>query len=174
MNKSVYFLFFTIFLITGCASVEGLVTDADPGVWHIGYQKDFGMERGYIREFVPRGEKIDSWSRLITIQFLEKEKRSATNMANEHATEAQKQCPGTKYEMIDSDTYNAYYSLSFPSCKGQPAQSEISRFVQGNDGLHRLSYAVKNRQLTVSEKTEWMAYLRRAYVAKGDRNNKVR
>ena len=164
------------FLVSGCATtpLEGLVTKADPKQWQVGFQKDFGAGKGYIREFVPKGENIKSWSKLLSIEFIEDEKGSATNFANTLATKRQNQCPGTKYELMESDTYNAYYTFSFPGCMGHQSQSEISRVVQGNDGVHRLSYAVKGRELSANEKAEWLTFLRDAYLAKGDRNNKVR
>ena len=174
--KAVYSLIVPALLVSGCATtpLEGLVTKADPKQWQVGFQRDFGSGKGYIREFVPRGENIKAWSKLLSIEFMEGEKTSATNFINTFATMRQSQCPGTKYELIGSDTYNAYYTFSFPACMGHQAQSEIGRIVQGNDGVHRLSYAVKGRELLADEKAEWLAFLRDAYVAKGDRNNRVR
>jgi len=162
--------------VAGCVTtpMEGIVTTADPAKWQVGFQKDFGAGNGYIREFVPKGEKIESWSRLISIEFFEGEKASAKDFASSFAAKRQAQCPGTTFELIESDEYNAYYAFSFPSCMGQESQSEISRAIQGNDGLHRLSYAVKRRELSPAERAEWLTFLRDAYVAKGPHHDRVR
>ena len=176
-KQSTLFTFvFTAFLF-GCAVgpptlLERLVTSASTDQWQVGFQRDFGPGDGYIREFVPKGESINSWSKLLSIEFMEGVSSTPTQWTKNFAEKRITQCPNTDYSVIESDSHNIYYSFSFPACMGHEKQSEISRVIAGNDGLHRLSFSVKGRELTPEEKNVWLNFLRDAYVAKG--NAKVR
>lgn len=59
-------------LLFSCASmpVEGIVTDIDSAAWQVGFQRDYEGGHGYLREFVPRGESIQSWTELPSTEFM--------------------------------------------------------------------------------------------------------
>jgi len=75
---------------------------------------------------------------------------------------------------LESDTYNVYFTNTYPPCGGRESQAEISRYIQGSDGIHSLSYTVKDRELTPGEKEKWLTILRNSFVAKGEKHEKVR
>lgn len=165
-----------LLLLAACASVpvEAVISDMDATGWTIGYQRDAGPGRGYIREWVPKGEHIEKWSRLLSIEFREGERQSALTYATELGKLRQEQCPGTQWALIENDDYSAIYSVAFPPCAGHDAQVELTRLIMGNDGLHRFSYAEKGRAFDADTAAHWLGVLRKAYVAKGSPENRIR
>ena len=164
-----YPLTLVMLLIAGCVStpIEGIVTDIDTAGWKVGYQRDFGVGNGYIREFVPVGEDIDHWSRLLSVQFYEGNKTPVALYAKYFGETRQRQCPGTKFQILRTEEYSVSYYFEFPDCMGQKAQAEVTRLIQGNDGFHRISYAEKGTGLSSATRDKWLQKFERAYVTKG-------
>ena len=173
MNTRCYLLFLVALLVAGCEStpIEGIVTDIDSASWKIGYQRDFGIGNGTIREFVPTGEDIDHWTKLLSIEFYEGNRTPVALYAKYFGKTREEQCPGTKFEILKEERYSVSYYFEFPDCMGQDAQAEVTRLIQGNDGLHRISYAEKGTGLSSATREKWLAKFQSAYVAKG--NDKV-
>lgn len=86
--------------------------------------------------------------------------------AREFADVRQAQCPGTRFSIIESEEYSVPYSFVFPACVGHEQQVEVTRLLQGNDGIHRISYARKGSVLDPAIQEYWIARLRTAYVVK--------
>jgi hypothetical protein len=163
-------------LITACASIplEGLHTEIDPDSWVVGFQKDFGAGNGYIREFVPKGESINNWSQLVSIEFIEDENLTLNDYVASFQQKRQVQCPGTRFEILKKEEYTITYQVSFPDCMGHEMQSEITRIYAGMDGLHRLSYAEKTAALSESTVNKWLSEFNRSYIVKGPNKERVR
>ena len=51
-------------------------------------------------------------------------------------------------------------------CKKNATQTEIARFIKGNDGLHRVSYTEKTENIDPIERKKWLASLENAYIKK--------
>lgn len=170
------FLVLTALFITACVSVplEALHTKIDPDSWEVGFQKDFGAGKGYIREFVPKGESINNWSRLVSIEFLEDETRTLDEYVVAFQQMRQAQCPGTEFEILGQEEYSITYQVSFPACMGHEMQSEITRIYAGLDGLHRLSYAEKTAELTETTVNKWLFEFSQSYIVKGPNKERVR
>ena len=173
MKKIIVFLFFIS--VAACASIpiENLHTEIKTDDWIIGFEKDFGMGKGYIREFVPKGESVFEWSQLISIEFIEGEKGRPLAYINAFQIQRKEQCLGTNFEVIDEDQYSVTYLFNFPECQGQNAQSEISKLYKGNDGLHRLSYTEKSLLLTESVKDRWLSEFSKSYITKGSNKEAI-
>jgi hypothetical protein len=163
------FVYLTFLSLIACASVpiENLHTEIKTDNWVVGFEKDFGPGKGYIREFVPKGESIFEWSRLISVEFIEGESKSPTAYITAFQLKRKEQCPGTIFEVISQNQYFVTYLFNFPACMKHDAQSEISRLYKGNDGLHRLSYTEKSLFLSESEKKRWLSEFEKSYIVKG-------
>gem|GEM_PF-4407984 len=107
------------------------------------FERDFGPEQGYIREFIPEGESVYNWSKMITIEFFENEERAAREYVEEFKATRERQCPGSEFQILSEEEYTVTYRYNFPECQGHMEQSGISRMYEGNDGLHHLSCAEK-------------------------------
>ena len=167
MKKVFVFLF--LLPLVSCVSVpiESLHTEIKTDNWVVGFEKDFGPGKGYIREFVPKGESIFEWSRLISVEFIEGEVKSPMAYITAFELMRQAQCPGTSFEVINQSQYFVTYLFNFPECMKHDAQSEISRLYKGNDGLHRLSYTEKSLSLSESVKAHWLSEFENSYIVKG-------
>jgi len=170
------FTYFVFLALSACASVpvEGLVTDLNLPGWKVGYQRDFGAGLGYIREFVPAGETIDDWSKLVSIEFVEGERRTPLEFIHAFHEERKKLCPATKFQVLETDRYSVTYLFNFPDCEEHEMQSELSRIYAGNDGLHRLSYAEKSEELPESTIKQWLSEFDSSYIAKGSEKTPIR
>jgi hypothetical protein len=179
--RVIYFLMSAVLLMSGCAAtpawdLEHLVVakEVELSTWKLLNYENFKNNGGFVRYFVPPGQKeLRSWSKLITVGFVSGNE-TVKNYAAADENRMKARCSGTKHQMIESDTYNVYYANTYPQCEGREPQSEISRLIQGNDGIHRLSYTVKGRELTSDEKEKWLTILRNSFIAKGEKHERVR
>lgn len=163
-------------ILASCSStpLEAVVSDVELPGWKLGFQKDRGEGKGTISEWVPAGESIKHWTKLVSIEFLEGEMTQATQYAQQFRDLRSGQCPGTQWEQLKDDKYSVIYKFSFPGCAGQDAQVELTRLINGNEGLHRFSYAKKGTIFNVDEQERWIKVLEQAYVAKGSPENRIR
>ncbi len=175
MNQRIILLSI-ISLLSACQStpIEAVYTEVDPNPWTIGYQKDFGAGKGYIREWVAKGENINSWTKLFSIEFLENEKTPIHQYSDDFLKQRQVQCPGTTFNIIKQTEFSRTYLVNFPSCVGHEMQSEITRLFQGNDGLHRLSYSEKSSRLSEHTIKKWNQEFRNSYVVRGPNKIPIR
>lgn len=180
--KAVYFLIGAVLLSFGCAHTstpmaEHLIVAKASGLhtWQLLSYENFKNDGGFARYYVPPGkENLKSWSELITVGFLNGNQISIQQYVEAEKNRFNVQCPGTRHRVIESDAYSVYHTYTMPSCGGRDSQSEIGRLIQGNEGLHRLSYTVKGRELTSGEMEKWLTILRNSIIAKGDQHEKVR
>lgn len=180
--RIVYFLMSLVLLLPGCAStpnweLEHLVVAEASGLntWQLLRYDNFKNNGGFARYYVPPGEKeLKSWSQLITVGFLSGNKITIKEYLQADENRMKVRCPGTRHQVIESDAYNVYFTNTYPPCGGRESQAEISRFIQGNDGIHSVSYTVRGRELTSGEKEKWLTILRNSFIAKGEKHEKVR
>lgn len=171
-----------VLLSFGCAHAptpmgEHLIVSESSGMhaWQLLSYKNYKNNEGYVRYYVPPGkENLKSPSEQIAINFFSGNTISIKQYEEADNNRLKVQCPGTRHQVIESDTYNVYYTNSYPPCGGQKSQSEISRLIQGNEGMYHLSYTVIGRGLTSAEKEKWLKILRDSFIAKGDQHEKVR
>jgi hypothetical protein len=179
MNASKLIITISLILfISSCAlfqvkSEAIVVPNADASMWDIGFQKDYGIGNGYIREWVPKGENINSWSQLLSVEFIEGVKKSPFDFAAELAAQKTVQCPGTEWSEIKRDQNTIYYKFTFPDCAGHKAQVEITRLFRGNDGLHRLSYAQKGAKMDTAREQYFLYQFDNSFVVKGSPENRL-
>ena len=168
----VFLIFVTEYALSQTTKLEAIVAKKAPS-WNIAYQKDFGVGRGTIREFLPKGEKIRKWKHLATIQFIEGESLSPKEFMETLKVKMTKRCKETKWNIINETKYTITYEWSIQSCKKNKDQHEIARILQGNDGLHRIAYTEKKNEMDINNKKFWLSVFHDAYVAKGSPDNPV-
>jgi len=169
-------ILFGVLSIAGCAStpLEAIATEQKLAGWKVGSQQDLGRGRGTIVELIPVSESIDKWQQLGTIQFLEGENRTPQVLMEALEASMKTRCPtSTDWQVISEEPHSVIYEWRIHSCTGQDNQTEISRILQGNDGLHRIAYTEKGDTMTPKNREYWMEVLRKAYVAKGDANHPI-
>lgn len=134
--------------------------------WQLGFQRDRGPRQGTITEFVPRGEHIDHWSKLLSIEFVETVKIPFDKYVQLFSTQRTLQCPGTTFKILNQTSTSSIYMVEFPTCMGHEQQAELTKVFQGNDGIHRISYAEKAKSLSPETVSHWLSLFETAYVEK--------
>lgn len=151
----------------------------DPSSLEVGHAADAAGET--IVEYVPVGEKIESWRHLVTIQFLEGERRTpeALVAALEQWTRGH---GGTlEWNVLERDANSVLYEWRLLDCPKADAtgldpyadQCEISRVLRGNDGLHRVAYTERTRAMDADSRAKFLEAFRKAYVVKGPERERV-
>ncbi len=168
----VFLIFITEYALAQTNKLEAIVAKKAPS-WNVAFQKDFGVGRGTIREFLPKREKIKKWKHLATIQFIEGESLSPIEFMQTLKVKMTKRCKDTKWNIINETKYTITYEWSIDSCKKNKDQHEIARILQGNDGLHRIAYTEKKSEMDMNNKKIWLSVIYDAYVAKGSPDNPV-
>lgn len=153
-------------LLGGCATaLESVYVPADSSGWKFGSGSD---RRGQtIAEYVPSNESINSWTKLLTIQFLEGERRTPTAVMEDLKTRMKARCPDSYWGVIAQDSSSTLYEWKITNCSANPDQHEIARLLKGNDGAHRIAYTEKTGAIDPSIREKWIASFKEAYVEKG-------
>jgi len=177
--KSIISLLVITIMLLGCAHAplgEHLVLDRSFNIenWQVLHYENFSDKKSFTRYYVPPGrDNLKSWSELVVVGEY-KNARKIKEYVEFDVARLNARCPGSVHKVLESDTYNVYYTHSFPSCGGRRPESQIGRVIQGNEGIYHVSYSVPSRGLTQEEKQKWLAAMRKTFVANGDHHEKVR
>jgi truncated hemoglobin YjbI len=162
-----------IALLNGCGTVgpgsshqENLAFDFG-GDWHVGHSVGNRSER--ITEFVLRGEKIDNWTRLMTVQALKKSALPAESIettVNKKAKEMSARCPETVWNVIERglNTNTILYEFRVQNCPPDADQHVIARVLDGKYNRFHIAYAAKVKTLPPEERDKWIKLLSKASI----------
>jgi len=161
-------LIFAVMLFAGCATtLESVYVPGDSSGWKMGFGSD---RRGQtIAEYVPANESINNWSKLLTIQFLEGERRSPPIVMEDLKRSMQTRCPGSFWNIIQQDSASVLYEWKIADCANNADQHELARLLKGNDGVHRIAYTEKTKAISSVVRDKWINALTGAYVVKGSK-----
>lgn len=172
--KKILFLFYFL-LLAGCSPIQ-LETSYVPvkqSEWTVGYAYDDGFfGEGTITELVKNGERIDSWTQLLTIQFYEgidteielfyQTYRYALSKRVKESTK----CQYTQWHLIEKRKTSVIYEWRAKDCHREADQHEIAKLMKGNDGIHRVAYVKKNEDINFKERNKWIDVLQNSYIEK--------
>jgi len=163
---------FTLALLSGCGTTgadssreENLAFPFDVKEWKIGRQSGDASQR--VAQFVTRGEKIDNWTELVTMQTLKKEAAGSEPLetffkkVSERMT---RDCPGSDWNVVARGEGSILYEWKAQNCKGVPEQHEIGRFLDGKYNRFRISYVKKVKTLPPEERDKWMKVISEASI----------
>lgn len=175
--RTISFVIGAVLLLLGCAHVPlgehmGMYGHEIDG-WKIVKYENYSHDgSGFI--FYAPPDNPEPWTRMVVIGYDKSTSMSAAQFVEAKTKYISAHCPGTTHQVIESDTYNVYFINTYPACGDAGPQSEITRVVQGNKGLGRLSYMVQGRELTSSEKEQWLAIFHKSHLLYGDQQEIVR
>lgn len=166
-TKSIALLISTYLLISCATSLEHVYTEFQPQGWKIGFSEDI-RGKGNIVEYVPTNETVQNWSKIMTIQFFEGSSMEPAVAMNRLKGKMQSRCPDVEWNIIEESKVHVLYEWSIVACVGHPSQHEISKFMKGNDGLHRFAYTEKTEKLSESSRKIWIDRVSSSFLRKGD------
>ena len=117
-----------------------------------------------LMEFVKKGEKIDNWTELLTMQQFRRARRSPSPREfYESAKQMRdKRCTGlTDWSVVAEEPEGTllYEWKTTGVCEGQPPQSELVRLVFARNTGHRVAFTTR-APLDAETRTKWIEWLR--------------
>ena len=158
----------TIILASCSTSIEYVRIPGTFDGWKVGHQyiNHRSADASNIREFIPHNEKIDNWSKIITIQYMDGIKIEPESMMLNLEKDMKKRCQQTKWEVIKRFKTSILYEWSIKDCPPESDQHEISRLFLGKEGAHRVSYTEKTQIIEPTTRNKWIEKLSTSRVEK--------
>ena len=132
---------------------------------------------GTITEYVPANEELANWRHLLTIQFLEGDRRTPEVLVAALEKQAGQHGGTLEWAILDRDAHSVLYEWSLSDCPKQGAayqdQCELARVLRGNDGLHRIAYTERARSMDAASRAHYLEAFRAATVIKGPEGTPV-
>lgn len=152
------------------AQEEALMGGFDPAEWMVGNQAGGSDQR--ITEFVRPGEKIDSWTELLTAQLLRRSAYPSTvdEMVSSSHQALVKRCPEVTLNVIarqaqgEPEGPGLLYEWIVKGCAGEADQHEVVRVMYGRFTIYRLAYVAKTAALAPEKREKWIADLKTAKI----------
>lgn len=131
----------------------------DPKDWEVGFNQK--TETGYIVEFVPKGQTVENWNELITLNFFPGlEKRvDCDEFAEGFVDQLKESDPKIKVTVIKAEEDNTIFEWSVNGSTKNPDQDELDRVIRGKQGLHMVHYVKKCKSFTEAERIKWLKFL---------------
>jgi hypothetical protein len=116
-------------------------------------------------EFVRKGDDINNWKELITLQNFGRKGALAPSGAmpspgdflNAQKALREKECPGvTQWNTIAQDENSIVYEWQAKPCSGWPEQHEMAKIVYGHYNIFILHYAAKVHELAPDTRAKWI------------------
>jgi hypothetical protein len=111
-----------------------------------GYQAAQGSMT--MQEFVPRGQTVETWSRMVTVQVFHNLHASPDAFADNLRKGWLGACPGSQVSKIKAGAVNGYaYALWRFTCPLNPSvgkpENMFAKFISGNDSFYSVQYAYR-------------------------------
>ncbi len=114
-------------------------------------------------EFVPKGQTVDNWKELITLQFYPKLKNvQVAGFETTFIRELAAHEPQAQAKQISTSPEDVLFEWKVVNSKLNPDQFELDRIIKGKEGLHMIHYAVRTSALSDNEEKKWLNFLRSA------------
>ncbi len=155
-----------LFLIGSSAFAEweeavSLPFGLDDKEWELGWSNE--SPTGLMTEFVPKGQNVENWKELVTLQtFTNLKANSASQFLNDFLSGLKEKEPSVKINLIAVSPDEAMVEWNILNSKQNPDQYELDRVIKGKQGLHMIHYAVKGSKLSNSQRDKWLNFLRSA------------
>lgn len=153
--------------LAGCTTpAETLFVPLESANWSLAHEARGSMLEGRpgIREFVPVGEDLESWSRLLTVQNWDGDRRAPWEVVSELRDAMLERCPDATWEVLEGGPDSVVYEWRIEDCGDHDDQHEVARMVRGNLGLHRVALTAKGGALDPELRASWLEIVGGAFV----------
>lgn len=128
--------------------------------------------RPSIHEYILENEDIKNWTELVTVQFFPELKNiNAELFEKEFYSTISLQCKKLQWESLHQRDKERMWYFVASECGRHKNQSEISRIIVTEEGLHVFHYANTNTPMDLEIKNKWINILNKFYVVKSDKMN---
>jgi len=162
------FLLLCLVALTSCAATEYLALDMDKKVnWRKGFEQGH-QNQPYIVEYVPEGETVDNWTKMLSIQNFPA--KSVANLSTPEAfmnvlkAKMQSRCPTVFWDVIQKGEADILYEWRIENCSPNPDQHEIAKVIFSKMNVFAVHYVSKVKVLPENERKDWIERLRNADI----------
>ena len=147
-----------VLLMSGVATAQENLSFRPPDGWKLGPVQQTRDQ--LLMEYVKPGEKIDSWTELLTTQQFRR-KGSPREFFDQLKGTREKGCPGvTEWRIVEEGSNTLLYEWNTTAvCEGEPVQWEVARLVFGRNTGYRVAYTTRS-QLNAESRAAWTEWLR--------------
>ena len=148
-----------ILCAAGHSHAEQVKLTFDDRQWEIGYEVE-DTQQGMV-EFVVKGENVNAWTELVTLQafFGLQETATPESYMNGMGEGLRKACPDARTNLIRKGANDIVFDWEIKSCPGQEAQYEIDRVIAGTKALYVIHYATKKLPVAAETRDKWAGLL---------------
>ena len=160
--------------LAGCASAGTAVhaprhveLRLDPAEWTLARRS--GDARLSVAEYVPPGERIDRWTRFVSVQTFADARvpyPGARWAMSECRSLLLARCPGATWTVLRDSDQDALYEWRVAGCAAEPDQHEVGRVMNGRGTWARVTFSVKGR-MDAATREEWLRRLSEARLVPG-------
>lgn len=147
-------------VVAGVAAQEGLVF-SPPADWELGNHQQTRDQM--LMEFVKKGDKVETWEELLTVQQFRRNRGAPSTRAFYEAAKdmREKACPGlTEWTVVEESAGSLMYEWKTTGpCEGHPPQSELVKLMFGRNTGYRVAFATRT-ELTTEARATWLEWLR--------------
>ena len=154
-----------LLLAAACETPVETVVVPFPTGWKVGHELDLGAGLGTMEAWIPTDENIEDWSEIISIQLLEElQGRRVDELVAQIFADQKARYAHVDTAVIEEDEWSVLYELFQHDSPPHPDQHEVARMIEGNMGIHRVSYLRKGPRMSDEEREIWVGLLRRSFV----------
>ena len=161
------FLLFIYLFSSNALAHEPVKPIFDNRQWELGWSQPQTQQGLVFDEYVLKGENVESWSELVTVQFLPGINKQTTLSAFEASNKGgiSAACPSVNWQSVSEDKNQLVWYWHVINCPGQPNQSNLTRVVETPSGFHVFQYAIKKSPMPESLRKTWLVNLNKIKVA---------
>ena len=158
-------------LLNGCSTPgsgshqENVMFPFDVNEWKIGDQAGSSSQR--VAKFVRKGERIDNWTELVTMQTFKKQPDGFEPLETFYSKGSERMtrdCPSSVWNVISRGEGSILYEWKAQNCPGVVEQHEVGRFLDGKYNRFRIGYVKKVKTLPPEERDKWIKLLSEASI----------
>lgn len=138
---------------------ESVELHFDNRLWEVGYRAQ--NEKQGLIEYVLKGETVESWTELVSLQFFSglQAKTTPEEFIVFTKRTIEERCPTVKWNVIRTSDTDALFEWEATNSPKIADQHEICRIIIGAEGVHIIHYATKKTPLPLDKRIEWIALL---------------
>lgn len=155
----------SIFFVSPANAGEAAKPVFDGRQWELGWSQNknaAGTGQLVFDEYVLKGETVENWSELVTIQFFPglNQQTNLDVFEGSLKNNIMNVCPAAVWDSFEQQKNERYWQFTVTNCKGQPNQSELVRAVKTNEGIHLFHYAIKKAPMPEDVRKTWLSNLK--------------
>lgn len=158
--KLFVFCFIAIVGMGNAYAAESAKPVFDKRSWELGWNQN--KDDSVFEEYVLKGESVDNWSELVTIQSFPGMQKN-TNLDVFEGTMKVKLstvCPSIKWVPISQTDNERIWKWTIEGCPGQPDQSELAMAKKTKEAIHLWHYAIKKSPFPKGVEEVWLKNLK--------------